>query len=85
MNLTKKQLKEYQEKYEKYKLEMEKLLGKMAILTTELPYKGDTCETSQKICLITAINQVQMNVNGLEVSDFFEDEDSLSYRKCFSD
>jgi len=81
MKLTKRQLKEYQAKYEKYKKEVEELLDRVFYLTEDMPYQGDTCETSQRVCLLNAIGKVQSNVNGLEVSDFFEDEDSLSYRK----
>lgn len=61
------------EKYEAYKQEMESLLDLMEDLTDDLPYQGDTCEFSQKICLLNAISEFRQNINGLQV-EFFEDE-----------
>jgi len=30
---------------------------------------GDTCETSQKICVITAVNNLEATINGVEQRD----------------
>lgn len=43
-----------------------------------LPYKGDVCEDSQKVCLLNAIGELQNNINGLEESDLIDD-DELEY------
>ncbi len=75
MKISKKQYKEYQSQCEKYKKEMEELLERMEDLTNRLPYKGDKCEDSQKICLISAIHEVYASLSGLDVIDFVEDED----------
>lgn len=63
---------EYTKQMEEFKKEMTKLLRKMTTITCGLPYKGDTCEESQKICLINAINTVRQSVNGITISDFVE-------------
>ena len=39
-----------------------------------LPFKGDTCQESQKVCLLEAINKVEKCLNGLEEEDLNTDE-----------
>lgn len=56
-------------KMEEYKNQMENLLDEMKSLTDQLPHKGDKCEDSQKMCLLQAIFEVSVCLNGLEPSD----------------
>jgi|SanBayMetagenome_1026888.scaffolds.fasta_scaffold00620_8 hypothetical protein len=58
---------------EEYKNQMEKLLDEMKSLTDQLPYKGDKCKDSQKMCLLQAIFEVSVCLNGLEPSDFHQE------------
>lgn len=48
-------------------------LNELRGLVESLPYKGDRCEDSQKICLRVSLNDVEACINGLRVEDFFED------------
>ncbi len=41
----------------------------------EMPYRGDKCKDSQKLCLQLALNELEHNVTGLEDEDFKELED----------
>jgi hypothetical protein len=40
-----------------------------------MPDKGDTTDTSQKICLRMALNDLYANVNGVEEEDFVIGDD----------
>jgi hypothetical protein len=75
MKLTKRQQEKYTRQMEKYKKQMVTLVDKMLTMTSTLPYKGDICEDSQKVCLIVAINEVDHCLNGLKLSDFTKEED----------
>ena len=41
-------------------------------LINQMPYKGDTCSESQKLCLQQALNELEHNVNGVEEEDLNE-------------
>jgi len=41
----------------------------------EMPYKGDKCEDSQKVCLQNILNDLGKNLIGLEDEDFEELEE----------
>ena len=49
------------------------LLDQLEALINEMPYKGDTCEESQKMCLTNSLMDLSHCFNGVEISDFEED------------
>lgn len=55
-----------------WKHEVEELLQKIEDKIEELPYQGDVCEDSQKICLTQALQELWHNVNGVTDADFVE-------------
>lgn len=66
----------YQVNINEYKELVESLLEQILELTeTYLPYKGDTCEFSQKVCIVNAIAEVNYCINSLEDKDFIDDLD----------
>ncbi len=62
-------------KSETFKNRVEKLIGKIETIIDKMPDKGDTCETSQKICLRQAINDFSYTVNGVTEKDFHKEEE----------
>ncbi len=62
-------------KAKEFKNKAEKLIDKIQDLINQMPYKGDTQSDSQKICLTHQLNEFYYTVNGVEDSDFIEDED----------
>lgn len=57
------ELKEFQELLQEKLEEIEELVN-------QLPYKGDTCHASQKVCLLNSIKGLSSNINGLTLEDF---------------
>ena len=51
--------------------EAEELTDKLKNLINRLPYNGDTCETSQKVCLVNQLNELIKNFSGIRREDFF--------------
>jgi hypothetical protein len=46
------------------------LIDKFQNLIDLMPYRGDVCSESQKLCLQQALNELDHNVNGVEDLDF---------------
>lgn len=57
------------------KQELHDLLKPIEAKINTLPYKGDKCSNSQKICLIQALNKLEHNINGLEKEDLIKEEE----------
>lgn len=56
---------------EDFKEKAEDLLTELeTMITDELPFKGNSEEESQKVCLMNAIHKLRSIVNGVEDSDF---------------
>ncbi len=51
------------------------LLEQLEELVNEMPFRGNSEEESQKVCLANAIHKLHSVVNGVEDSDFDGDED----------
>lgn len=62
-------------KAEKFKIRVEKLIDKIEDLIEKIPYHGDSCSESQKVCLKQALNEFSYTVNGVEESDFKKSKD----------
>lgn len=61
---------------EEFRQKIEQLIYDIEdLILSEMPDKGDTCEFSQKICLINALSEFEHVLNGVEDSDFEEDDD----------
>lgn len=60
---------------DEFKSEMRSHIDAAQELIDAMPHKGDTCSTSQKMCLQQALNELEYAVNGTEQSDLKEDED----------
>jgi len=58
-----------------FQAELENKISEIENLIEQMPYKGDKCETSQKICLTQALNEFGYAVNGIEQSDLKEIND----------
>lgn len=56
-------------KIQPFKKKAEKLTDKLRELFDKMPDKGNASWESQKICLINALNQLEMAINGTEQSD----------------
>ena len=59
----------------KKKEEMILLVEQLEALIDEMPYKGDVCEDSQKMCLKNSLFEFSMNINGITDDDFKEISD----------
>lgn len=60
------------------KKESYQLLEEIEEKISKLPDTGDKCETSQKICIMNALYEVEKNLNGLDMSNVLpEDFDEL--------
>ena len=57
------ELKEFKDILEKKVSEIED------IILSNMPDKGNTCETSQKVCLMQALNIFNQTINGIEEND----------------
>jgi len=57
------------------KEELYSLLEPIEAKINTLPYKGDKCSDSQKMCLIQALNELEYNINGLEKEDLIKEEE----------
>lgn len=53
----------------KFKDQLYKLLRQIEVAVELMPYKGDKCENSQKVCLQQAINELEHNINGVSDKD----------------
>ena len=42
------------------------------LIEDNLPYQGDTCETSQRICILNSLKQLEATVEGLIDDDFID-------------
>jgi hypothetical protein len=60
---------------ETLKQELHSLLEPIEAKINTLPYKGDKCSDSQKICLIQALYELEHNINGLEKEDLIEEKE----------
>lgn len=61
------------------KKESYQLLEEIEEKISELPDTGDKCETSQKMCIMNALYEVEKNLNGLDMSNVLpEDFDELA-------
>ena len=60
-------------KAKEFKLQIRGHLSHVEDLINSMPYKGDTSEDSQKVLLMTALNQLAYTVNGIEQSDLMEE------------
>ena len=56
----------------KLKDQLYKLLRQIEVAVDLMPYKGDKCEDSQKVCLQQAINELEANINGITDEDLTE-------------
>lgn len=62
---------------EDFKEKAEDLLTELeTMITDELPFKGNSEEESQKVCLMNAIHKLRAIVNGVEDSDFDGEENA---------
>ena len=41
----------------------------------ELPYRGDKCSDSQKVCLMLALKNLKSVINGTELEDFKQEDE----------
>jgi hypothetical protein len=58
-----------------FKERVEPLISEIEDVILSMPDKGDSERESQKICLINSLNNFYYTVNGVEDSDFIDDED----------
>jgi hypothetical protein len=61
---------------EKFKNELYRLLRQIETAVELMPYKGDKCEDSQRICLIQAINELEHTINGISDKDLVDSTDN---------
>ena len=54
---------------EKFKKSIMDLVYKIEDIIETMPDHGDTCETSQKICMRQKLNEFEWTVNGVLLSD----------------
>lgn len=57
-----------------FKEQVERYIDEISELISKMPYKGDSECESQKICLMNQLNQFSHVVNGVEDSDFVDDD-----------
>lgn len=62
-------------KAEKFKIKANALIYKLELLIDKMPYQGDSCTESQKVCLKQALREVEFNVTGVEDDDFKPSKD----------
>ena len=65
----------YEKKSTDFKLKAEKLISRFEKLIEEMPDKGLKSTDSQKVCLQQAVNDLSYTINGVEASDFKEEDD----------
>lgn len=53
----------------KLKTKMNTKLDELKTLSMKLKNDGDTCECSQRICLLEAMSKVERYINGIESTD----------------
>jgi hypothetical protein len=58
------------EKHEVFVDRSIRLIDDLTDLIERMPYKGDKCECSQKMCLLITLLQFENNVNGTRPEDF---------------
>lgn len=58
-----------------FKAKAETTMGKVRRLVDKMPYKGDKCQDSQRMCLILAINNLEYQINGVKPSDFEREDE----------
>lgn len=63
-------------KMTKFKLKADKHIEKLNDMIEKMPFKGNKEEDSQQVCLMNALRNFEITVNGLEPEDFKEDENS---------
>jgi len=56
-------------KIDKFKEDAEKLIDQLEDLIQQLPQKGDTSDTCQRVTLQQALNEFSYTVNGTEQED----------------
>jgi len=56
----------------KFKERLESLVSEIENVIDEMPFKGNSCQESQKICLIQALNKFSFAINGIEKDDLEE-------------
>jgi hypothetical protein len=57
---------------ENFKEELRSKLEEIDDLVKTMPYKGDSSNESQKVCLMIAINTLDATISGIEDSDLEE-------------
>jgi hypothetical protein len=56
--------------YKIFETEALHLIEKLEELIETMPNMGDTCEDSQKVCLVAALYKLEQTVNGVSTDDF---------------
>lgn len=54
---------------------LHELLNKLENKVDTMPYQGDSCNKSQKICLQISINDLRAHINGIEDEDLEPSKD----------
>lgn len=62
-------------KSEEFKKKAQSLIDQFQALINGMPWQGDTCEESQKLCLQKDLNELQWSVNGTNYLDFYKKEE----------
>ena len=56
-------------KVETLKKRLYKKVDEIEAIIEKMPYKGDRCYESQKVCLTQTTYELKSNINGIEQSD----------------
>jgi len=73
--MTEKQKIELIQKRKLWLRKMDKLMDEMKLVINELPLKGNTPNTCQRMQLLNDLLQISYSVNGTALIDFIENED----------
>ena len=71
-------------KAKEFKLQIRGHLSHVEDLINSMQHKGDTSDDSQKVLLMTALNQLQNVVNGIEQSDLKEEPTEENTQELYS-
>ena len=55
--------------------ELHELLNKVENKVDTMPYQGNSCNNSQKVCLQISINDLRATINGIEDEDLKPSKD----------
>ena len=63
-------------KADQFKIKAQKHIEQLFSMIDEMPYKGDLCSESQRVCLIIRLRSFEALVNGVTYTDFISDDDN---------